>query len=1041
MDPSELDGLVLRLVTNPQDEQALVLAHHEGESDPAGYAALLERVAQETQDPAYASHWLAEAATIWSTTLGDSHRAARLLMEALDLDPSQQTAHNRLADLYRESDDIKALVALLEQRARVLSPSTEDPEVCAELSALHVELGRLWGERVGQPKKALENFRRALELDATNAFAIYSARELFKASGRIHEALAMYEAEIAIADPDRKVVLLRDEAATRRDAGDFVGATYALVRAHSLAPDDPELTHEAGSSILARIEGGEDVPPEERMGGANLFVDLADRYDGDAGLAYAGTALDLAPSHDRALQLYLYFATALERTDDAKVRAAAYLAASPRGALRDEATRRLAPSPAPSSPPREIPAPARYNTEDPTLDGSDPFPLRPDTLPPVSLVVVLEQAHALATKGRKGEALAKYKQVLDADPAHPEALRWVEDHLRTRRDHASLRDVLMSAVHAMPASAATLEMRRRRLREVASLCEGNLRDLDGAILAHQQLYALDPTDTAARTSLERLFERVHRWDELASLFEQQASLETLAAKKIALEKHAAQIHETRRQDLIAAAEAWTRIASLASDDPASLATAAQLYERAERPSLAADVLAEGVHSVRPGTERVQLCERLGALREQHGAWLDAGDAYLQAAEASRQAQHWEMAERAFVKASAWGQAAHAAEQLASIAPHAEAPHLTRAAEHMIHAGDHAGAEEHLIHAVAIDPSNDRYAARLTEVLDRSAKWTLLASVLAKRAAAIDDPSRRIAERRNVARLYAAHGAPAIARSAWLDVLNDGDDVDALEALAADASADPAEAAAFLRRRLSLTAPADRADVARRLVSLYDRLGDRDGAIDALEQILAADPEDFDVLVRLADLCEEAEKWTRVAELLARRVEVEADESEAAAAAKRRAEILEVRLGREDDALASLEELADHGVQELRDAYVALADRLGWKGLIASKLVHWWLAAPPSPERTSALVEAFHCFVGVDRVEEACRVGLELARGITSIERWPRLLKGWLVPIRTHWRRRTRSFCGVSAAPSAWTNCYVKLPLPIRSVRGGCSMRS
>jgi hypothetical protein len=50
--------------------------------------------------------------------------------------------------------------------------------------------------------------------------------------------------------------------------------------------------------------------------------------------------------------------------------------------------------------------------------------------------------------------------------------------------------------------------------------------------------------------------------------------------------------------------------------------------------------------------------------------------------------------------------------------------------------------------------------------------------------------------------------------------------------------------------------------------------------------------------------------------------------------------------------------------------------------------------------------SFHCFVGVDRVEEACRVGLELARGITSIERWPRLLKGWLVPIRTHWRRRT-----------------------------------
>src|SRR5208282_1047255 len=152
MDPSQVDALVHRLLTNPHDEDALAHAHQAGTTDPKSYALLLERVGVETRDPGYASHWLSEAANIWITTLGDAHRAARVLMQAIDRDPTQSVAAERLAQLYRDKGDVKALVALLERRAKALSSLANDnPEIKTELAVMHEELGRLWAESLAQP--------------------------------------------------------------------------------------------------------------------------------------------------------------------------------------------------------------------------------------------------------------------------------------------------------------------------------------------------------------------------------------------------------------------------------------------------------------------------------------------------------------------------------------------------------------------------------------------------------------------------------------------------------------------------------------------------------------------------------------------------------------------------------------------------------------------------------------------------------------------------------------------------------------------------
>ncbi len=1090
-----MDALVQRLVANPHDEEALAYAHSAGEADPKSYAFMLEKVGNETHDPAYAAHWLSEAANVWSTTLGDAHRAARVLMMAIDKDPTQQVAAERLAQLYRDKGDVKALVALLDRRSKALGallPS--QPAIRGELAGMHEELGRLWSDApLTQPKKAIENYRRAIELDPQSALAIYSLRELLKGQGSWEEALAMYEAELAIEpDPARRLALLRDEAATRKLAGDLQGATRALGMARQLDDSDPALQQEYAASVLDRIGAGENVPQGERSHAAELLVALAEAYDGEHGVAYAGGALDIEPGHDRALQLFVYYARALRRDGEIAGRYVGYARANPDGTMATEARHALAAQYETAGDYRgavEVLEPLRAAGDHEAAEKlKDLYPLAaqqpagqmatgalPGTMPaafapagvPESqrkmpadrLQGVLDAATMLAGKGKKQEAFAKYKEVLDSEPAHPEALAWVEEYLRTKRDYGQLRDVLLGSVRAMGSiSDASIGARKERLREVAGLCEGNLRDIDGAISAWKQLLALDRADEAARAALTRLLDKSQRWDDLASLLEQEATAEHDPEAKVSLEKKLANLQETKRKDFVAAAEAWQRIAALTPDDAQAVATASKLFEKADRLDLAARAIADHAPALEDPIQKGNLLEHLGELREQLNDLPGAGEAFGDAADALKSHKLWESAERCLSAAERWEGASNAAVQRALLAgdPKAQAQHYARAADLLLKQGDKAGALARLEQASDLDPMADEYAIALVDRYTADDAWPKLVQHLAKRGDRLSDRSKRVGLRTQAATLFATKlNDKEGAREQWLKVLEDGDDREALEKLidyaveredhteaatllrrlgniavdkadkarialreaellaegvgdidtaiacyetilseldstcrpALQAIADLQEtrenlgaAADALERELKLVAdPIERGQIAARLARLYEQLDDPKSAIRALEIVRKADLEDFDALTRLCELCERTEQWDRVAEFLALRIEVEADDVEASAMTKKLAGILADKLDRGDEALAALTELADVGDAGIRTAYVELGDRLGWKGIVAQKLVEWWFEAKHGQERTAQLRGAFDRFVEVGRDQDAARVAIEIVR--------------------------------------------------------------
>jgi len=1112
MESGEIEALIECLVANPHDTDALARAHRQGEADPQGYAYLLEQVGTRTPDPSYASHWLSEAANIWSVTLGDAHRAARVLMIAVDRDPTQALAADRLAQLYRDKGDVKALVAMLDRRVKLLTPVlATQPEAGVTLrpllATLHEELGKLWSEPpIEQPRKAIDHYKRAIEFDPASAFSIFSVRELYKSLQQWDEALSMYTMELALErDPERRLMLFRDEAATRRLAGDLVGVTHvlrtALEEMRGSGSDDPVLVQEVASSLLDRAEARAPLDDRERAYGADLLAALAEQFDGEHGLAYAAGALDLLHGHDRAMQLFEYYSSATggAQGDALSLRYHAYVEANPSGPLASEgrlhlaakyealgqaaqALQVLAPlrgqpeidermaalqgqaeaggAPTPVVGVEELGALAR-SAEAPTADTEEVVEAeRPS--PQGLKQSALDAARACLAKSDKAGALERFLEVLQADPVESEALSWVEDTLRAKRDYAKLRDVLWASARAM-GSHDSIESKKLRLREIAGLSESNLKDVDGAIQAWRQLLALDRGDDAAHHALVRAMEKAQRWDDLANVYEQEASVATDTDARIQLEKKLATLHDQKRNDPLAAAEAWARIASLTPEDDHALVTAADLFERAGKPDLAAAVIQEQVDGVPDVKVRAALLDRMGKLLGGDGArdLAASGRAFQRAAEADPTPARWTSAERAFAEASEWALAASAAERAGEIAgkqdPDAHAEALARASKYLRDGGDVPGGTALLERAHALSPTTDSHAVALADDYRAAADHAKLTRLLVARGASHADKAVRVSALREAARLFAT--APLddanAARSSWQQLLDLEEDAEALEQLVSLATlrGENADAAGLLRRlgaiastkeekvavalreadllsrspegadaavaryewvlesleptsRTALRAIADleekrgapeaaakalerelplvedagqRREIAARLASCYEAANDDSRVFTALEVVRAADPEDFDTLGRLATLAEKLERWDALIALLAQQIEVEADEAEAATLTRKRAAVLADELGRGDEALAALQELADAGDASLREEYVALGDRLGWRGIVATKLVEWWFPVAHSEARTSALTGAFERFALVGRDADAVRVGVEILR--------------------------------------------------------------
>ncbi len=419
-------------------------------------------------------------------------------MMAIDKDPTAQVAAERLAQLYRDKGDAKALAALLDRRAKALAPlATQNDELRGELAGMHEELGRLWAERAAlaaeEGDRELQEGHRARSRRAPTPFTTRASSTSSSNSGRTRSRSTLRSSSSSRIQGGASASCATKQRHASSPAT-FQGATRALAQAREIDGVRPRaLQQEYASSVLDRIQAGEaGTPATSARHAAELLVDarrdLRRRARARAMRARRSTLslVTIGPSSSSRTTR-----EPLGQPPDMLARAATptsrptrtvrwptrcaprsprrrALASSPGAVYRTgrecsrgrrasstsswsrtssgEPASRLAEraivaaSPAPGAA-SAMPC-AEGRLDSPALLGETAGIGRRGTLSPDKLQGILDAAQMLAGKGKKPRRLQSGKEVLDSDPAHPEALAWTEDYLRSKRDYGQLRDVL-----------------------------------------------------------------------------------------------------------------------------------------------------------------------------------------------------------------------------------------------------------------------------------------------------------------------------------------------------------------------------------------------------------------------------------------------------------------------------------------------------------------------------------------------------------------------------------------------------------------------
>jgi tetratricopeptide (TPR) repeat protein len=240
-----------------------------------------------------------ERAEILEQRLGAPNEAIKVLDNLIQtLDPNHLDAHTSLRRLHEARGDFDAAVRVAE-REMYLAPEP------ARKVARGLEIGLICRDRLNNPTRALQAFKRVLELDAEQDEAMAAAADLLYKLGRFKEHVAMIERmlglQAAFEAPaeERRNLVQRIAQVTADKLGDPKGAFRWWRRAHEEAPDDGTLNdvRRAGEAYglwreladvltderkrLVAIGAGGVPEPERYVALSRELAQLAERRLGD----------------------------------------------------------------------------------------------------------------------------------------------------------------------------------------------------------------------------------------------------------------------------------------------------------------------------------------------------------------------------------------------------------------------------------------------------------------------------------------------------------------------------------------------------------------------------------------------------------------------------------------------------------------------------------------------------------------------------------------------------------------------------------------
>lgn len=830
----------------------------------------LEILAETTDDPDQKVELLRKMAFTASNQLGSAEGAIEAQARAVKANPANADARLELEELAEQAGASQRLIEIYRDIALKLDDADLAREYWMRLAAIQ--------ERLGAVDPAAEAYNKVLEVDPGNAEALQAMDALYRANERWTELVGVYRKRIELADDPEPLYAQMAEVYEEK-LGQVDDAIAAYREILALDPTS-SLALGALDGLLSRQGKWEELAEnletqlgladtEEAQGELMLrLAALRESRMGQVGEAIEGyrQVLERDPTNAQAL-------SALERLG------------------QDEAHELLI---------AEILEPLyRSAGEYQKLIGVHEVQVRraDDASRKVELLHQIAELYEDAA-GDPGAAFDTMARALAVDPSEPTTQDAMDRLARTSNRMGDLARVL----EQLASEQEDAELGSQLYTSAARVYEGDLGDTDRAVELYRKVLVIDPTNLAAAEALQALFQATERFGDMSVILQRKAEiLEDIDQQKAALYQAATLEEEVLNRPERAIA-VYEKVLELDPEDIRSVDALISLFLSLSRWEELLGVYSKKVDLVLDPDEKKQILYEVGAVYERELSNVEhAIDTYQRVLELDPDDL------TALGRLDVLYQSAENWQELLSVLTHeaeltadpAEAVGFQYriAALYEQHLEDVERAVELYRDILGIQPDHEptlaalegiksgsqaplAAAAVLEQVYEAAGDWERLISVLEVQARFAEDQYARVDLLHRIATLYeesvgdAGRAFDVYARSIAVDSQNE-DTLGALERLAMLTERWPAVASLYDQELDKVADEPERlVELGLRVAQVYEvQLDNLEAAVARYRRVLEADPENRTALTSLDRLFTQAERWSELAEILAKEAEV------------------------------------------------------------------------------------------------------------------------------------------------------------------------
>ena len=888
-----------------RDDFERVLSDYERYAEATGrfseLTATLGSIAPELLDADLRTHVRMLSAGIAEERLRDADFARSQYQNVLEEQPDHRAALDALLGLVENAGATRELVELLRRKGEL----SEDSE---ERAALLVRQAHLYQSELDDPESAIEALDRALG-ESDHPLAYEGLERLYRRTRRWEELATLYEREI-----DQRI---GEPAAIRYELGELCMKRLnqplrALDQFREALSQNPE--HEPTVRVLETLVAGS----EHRGDAAELLSPLyLRRMDWSKVTQILEVRLDVEADPTQRLELLRHLGDVqeshLEDLDSALETYGRLFAEDPHDPHSQETLTRLA---------RSL---GRWDRLAAIFDKT----LRAVEVDDGDTAVL-----ALTTAKLYDERLEDfdragyfYQRALTYDPSNKEAGKALASvYSRSRKW-----DALLELDRERESFADVDDERVTILHEIARTEVDELGTPQNGIVTYRRIIEIDPANAEAVTRLDQLLEDAERWDELAAHIEFQIGNSTDARVALELRQRLGSLTEAKLGDPAGALDIFEDVLADRHDYAPALEAVSRFIENGEHGPRAVQIL-EPIHrdsgdwpalvhvldakarQADDSFDQAETWREVGRLHEERGGNAEkALDAWGKAlcAEPTDEASRGEV-DRLAESLGSWEvyietceQAAAAAEERALRGSFLRSVAETQDRE----LGDPRASIKTYRRILEADPEAEATLDDLEGLQVMVGDWEGLSWVYEQKLERAHEPELRAELLSRLGGLWDeqladSERAVSYYQQAADEKPDDGAAYAALDRLFASVN-DSERLADVLERRMALEVePEVRVEVGMRLAELYEaQLGRPDAACDALRAVVDADPEHRGALQGLSRLYERQGQWQDLVEVLQRRTDTAAHESERVELTHQLGNIMERELDDELSAIA------------------------------------------------------------------------------------------------------------------------------------------